>query len=261
MKFAIVDGHRQEAQPKLTGTCPACERPVIAKCGEIRVRYWSHPPGRICDKWWKNETEWHRNWKDEFPVSWQEFVQHSESGERHIADVRTDDGWVLEFQYSYLKPGERRARDAFYRPKLIWVVSGLRRKTDVPQFAKAWNEGTPVGAGNSPMRMVSSDGCRLLQEWGGSDAQVFIDFGAEQGLWWLLGKRPNGQVCVVRFSRAEFIEVHRGTTTQKARDFDSLVEEIRQFIASYESHRRARSLIPVPSYPARRRMSRRNFRL
>jgi hypothetical protein len=34
MKFALVDGQRQEAQPRLSGKCPACEHPMIARCGK-----------------------------------------------------------------------------------------------------------------------------------------------------------------------------------------------------------------------------------
>jgi hypothetical protein len=42
--------------------------------------------------------------------SWQEIVHRSDSGEKHIADVKTDHGWVIEFQHSYLNPEERRSR-------------------------------------------------------------------------------------------------------------------------------------------------------
>lgn len=44
-----------------------------------------------------------------------------ESGEKHIADVKTDSGWVLEFQHSNINPKERLSRNSFY-PKLVWVV-------------------------------------------------------------------------------------------------------------------------------------------
>lgn len=260
MKFAFVDGHRQEAHPNLKGACPACKRPVIAKCGEIRVWHWAHRGGRACDPWWEREREWHRDWKNQFPIAWQEFVQHSESGERHIADVKTSNDWVLEFQYSYIQPEERRAREVFYCPKLIWVVSGLRRKRDRGQFARAWNEGTPVGAKNSPVRRVFSDGCRLLQEWSGSDAHVFIDLGAEQGIWWLLNTRPNGQAYVACLSRSEFIAIHRGTAAQSAREFEAFVEDLGKFIENYEKQLRPQAASPSP-LPARRTVIRRRRRL
>lgn len=37
MKFALANGKRQEAQPKLSGTCAACGSPMVASCGEVRV--------------------------------------------------------------------------------------------------------------------------------------------------------------------------------------------------------------------------------
>jgi len=67
----------------------------------------------VCDPWWE-ETTWHRDWKAMFPVEWQEVVHHAPNGERHIADVRTEHGFVLEFQHSPLEPVERQARESFY---------------------------------------------------------------------------------------------------------------------------------------------------
>jgi competence protein CoiA len=252
MKFALVNGQRQEAQPSLSGECPVCGSPMIARCGEVRLWHWAHRGRRPCDPWWENETEWHRAWKNLFPVGWQEFVQHDGDGERHIADVRTDDGWVIEFQHSYIKPEERRSREAFYQ-KLVWVVDGLRRQTDGAQFRKAWDEGRPVG-GNSLVRRAFSDACRLLREWAGSPAPAFFDFGEGQNLGWLLAKSPDGPVYVAPFPRAMFVGIHRGTATQ---NFDSFVEELPELVAKYESHRRAQPLRQDPLQP---RMSRRRFR-
>jgi hypothetical protein len=167
---------------------------MVAKCGEVRTKHWAHLGKRVCDPWWENETEWHRAWKGQFPVDWQEIVHSAESGEKHIADVRTDQGWVLEFQHSYLDPAERRARDAFY-PKLVWVVDGARRKRDQSQFFKTFEQGTPVPS-NVPLRSVLSHGCPILREWCGSRAPVFLDFGEAVRLWCLLPGDPNGKAYV-----------------------------------------------------------------
>jgi competence CoiA-like predicted nuclease len=145
MKFSLVNGQRQEAQPSLSGKCPACDQAMVARCGEVNVWHWAHKGRCTGDSWWENETEWHRAWKGKFPESWQEIVHRADGGEKHIADVKTDHGWVIEFQHSYLKPEERRSRDAFY-PKLVWVVNGARRKRDSEQFRKALNQGTPIGS-------------------------------------------------------------------------------------------------------------------
>lgn len=97
MKFALVDGTRLEAQPKLSAKCPICSDPMVSKCGKVRIWHWAHQGTLPCDPWWENETEWHRNWKGQFPINWQEFVYRAENGEKHVADVRTDHGWVIEY--------------------------------------------------------------------------------------------------------------------------------------------------------------------
>lgn len=182
MKYALANGQRQEARPGLSGECQGCASPMVAKCGEVRIWHWAHLGMRVCDSWWENETEWHRSWKGQFPSPWQEFVHQAESAEKHIADVRTDHGWVIEFQHSHVKPEERRSRDAFYQ-KLVWVVDATRRKRDAAQFRKALEASTPVG--RSPLiRRVRPDECGLLREWSGSPAPIFFDFGNGPTLWW-----------------------------------------------------------------------------
>ena len=133
MKFAVVDGERREAQRGLSGTCPLYGHAMIAKCGEHRVHHWAHRANCACDHWWEPETKWHRDWKDQFPEDRQEIIHQSEDGEKHIADVKTESGVVLEFQHSPLPRDEREARENFYR-NMVWVVNGLRRKRDRPRF-------------------------------------------------------------------------------------------------------------------------------
>src|SRR6267142_346180 len=109
----------------LQAACPVCGTAMIAKCGDIKVRHWAHLGRRTCDHWWEPETVWHRDWKNHFPLSWQERIHSSENGEKHIADVKTGRGVVLEFQHSFLHSNERESREKFY-PKLVWVVDALR---------------------------------------------------------------------------------------------------------------------------------------
>lgn len=248
MKLALVNGQRQEAQPDLSGECPGCGSPVIARCGEVRMWHWAHRGRADCDRWWEPETEWHRDWKNQFPVDWQEFVQEADDGERHRADVRTVSGWAIEFQHSYLKPEERRSREAFYK-KLVWVVNGLRRARDSSQFRRAWADGRPVG---TSVRSTFLDECRLLREWAGSPAPVFVDFGKEQSLAWLLTGRSNGLAYITALPREQFIAIHRGTATQ---DFDAFVTELPGLIANYESGRRAQESMRFSFDPLRVRGS------
>jgi hypothetical protein len=98
MKFADIEGNDQEAQPGLTGKCRDCGHAVFTKCGQHRVWHWAHWKSKDCDPWREPETEWHRWWKNQFPVAWQEIGHTAQSGERHRADVKTEGGLVIEFQ-------------------------------------------------------------------------------------------------------------------------------------------------------------------
>jgi competence protein CoiA len=225
MKFSLVNGQRHEVQPNLSGKCPVCDQPTVAKCGEVKIWHWAHKGRRTCDPWWENETEWHRAWKGHFPEHWQEVIHRADGGEKHIADVKTDQGWVIEFQHSFLAPEERRSRDAFY-PKLVWVVNGARRKRDAQQFHTAFFRGRPIGS-NPWIRAVHSDECAVLREWVSSNAPVFIDFGVGPTIWVILRARPDGSADVATFARNDFIEIYRGGATQKAREFEELINGLR----------------------------------
>lgn len=250
MKFALVDGARRVPEPGLSGKCPIFGHPMVAKCGLIRVHHWAHQGSPSCDPWWENETEWHRAWKGHFPEEWQEVIHAAEHGEKHIADVKTDHGWVLEFQHSPIKPEERHSREVFYK-QLIWVVDGLRRKRDVPQFNSALEAGKPVGP---LVRLTFADECALLREWSGSTSLVFIDFGENSRVWWLMNKGVGKPAYVMPFPRAQFIESHRG----QAKEFNELAKQFEVLIAEYEQHLTRIRSAPSQNFPGY--AARRNFR-
>jgi len=222
MKFALINGDKAEATKAARGFCPSCGSELIARCGEVKVNHWAHKGNRNCDPWWENETDWHRSWKGKFPMEWQEVVHFDKSGEKHIADVKTESGCVLEFQHSYLNPEERRSRNAFYS-NLVWVVDGARRKTDKSQFLRILDESTTVIREPLIKRVHFSDECRLLKEWNDSNALVFFDFQEEKDteqsdLWFLFPKISSGDVYLSPFSRVRFIELHNNNK------FDELVQ-------------------------------------
>lgn len=223
MKLALINGDKSEATKGARGFCPSCGSELIARCGEVKVNHWAHK-GNHCDPWWENETEWHRSWKSKFPIEWQEVVRFDENGEKHIADVKTGSGYVLEFQHSYLNPEERRSRNAFYS-KLVWVVDGARRITDRSQFQKILKESAPLRANVPIIKVHFPDECRLFKEWHDSNALVFFDFqdeaDSEQSvLWFLFPKTSSGDVYLSPFSRVKFIELHNNNK------FDELVQNI-----------------------------------
>src|SRR6187549_789206 len=101
MKFALVDNNKTEAIEGAKGICPICDSEVIARCGKVKINHWAHKAIRNCDPWWEPETEWHRSWKNNFPAEWQEYSFIDEqTGEKHIADIHTNDRLVMEFQHS-----------------------------------------------------------------------------------------------------------------------------------------------------------------
>jgi competence protein CoiA len=123
MEFAIVDGKRHSAKPKLVGTCSICGRRMLSKCGTKVLWHWAHYGRKHCDPWWENETDWHRSWKACFPEAWREQVRFDANAERHVADVTTPPGTVLEFQNSPMPPQELHARERFYG-NMLWFVNG-----------------------------------------------------------------------------------------------------------------------------------------
>lgn len=234
MKFAVVDGRRQEAQPGLTGQCRGCERQVVAKCGEVRIWHWAHRVRDRCAAAGETETEWHRAWKNEFPEAWQEFVHTAEDGERHIADVKTPTDWVLEFQHSRIEPEERRSREAYYS-RLIWIVDGKKRSRDFPKFMQSWEDGHPRGIESPIRKLVYPEGA-LLRDWAGSRAHVLFDFQDGHALWWLHPGSDDTQAYVYRIARELFVRAHRDVAAGAPCPFDSAFQQYSEYVASREAN-------------------------
>lgn len=213
MKYVLVSEQKQEALPGGKGVCRRCGGDVIAKCGSRRVHHWAHRGKRECDSWWEPETEWHRRWKNNFPIEYQEFIQYDEqSGEKHIADVRTPHGLVIEFQHSHLDLRERAARERFYG-NMLWVVDGTRLKRDLPRFLK----------GKEDLRRTEIPGHFLHAfpeecfpaMWLDSSVPVVFDFRgvdelespdiSKEALWCLLPSRVDRHAVVIGMSRSQFI--------------------------------------------------------
>ena len=173
MHFAIVDNKRKEAEHGLKGLCPGCSQPVIAKCGEERIWYWAHRNNKKCDKWWEPETDWHRSWKNHYPVDWQEiFLPDEHTGEKHMADVRTAQNLVIEFQHSHINTTERISREKFYQ-NMVWIVDGTRLKKDYPRFLRGKDHFQVVKQG--VFRVDFPEEC-FPSAWLGSSVPVVFDF-------------------------------------------------------------------------------------
>ncbi len=254
MKFALAGGQRVEASIKARGMCPVCSGEVIAKCGTRRVFHWAHQGVRDCDSW-AGQSDWHLAWKNKFPIEWQEFVQHDpHTGERHIADVRTPHGLMVEFQRSHLDPQERVNREWFYR-NMVWVVDGVRLPEDYPRFDKGKAELKPWKIPGC--FLIASPGRCFPATWLDSSVPVIFDFrGLEEsqpadqyrnGLWCLLPRRAAGSAWVIGMSREQFVQVaHSHSQLPVVQEMLALMADIRAAEAQ-----EARRLAGIPMAGAR----------
>lgn len=123
MQYALVNNKKKKAEPNLKGTCRHCRGAVHSKCGEINIWHWAHISIENCDSWHEPETQWHLDWKDRFGEEFSE-ISIIQGDERHIADVKTKNGIVIEFQNSAITPDTIKERELFYGGKMIWVING-----------------------------------------------------------------------------------------------------------------------------------------
>lgn len=241
MKFALIDDKKVEAFKGAKGFCQNCGAEMIAKCGELKVNHWAHKRKRQCDSWWENETEWHRNWKETYPVAWQEVIQFDQkTKEKHIADVYTDNGLVIEFQHSRIEPEERRKREDFYK-NMVWVVDGTRLKRDFPRFSKEWKSDgiSDVHKTNKPeiFEIWFPEFC-FPESWLHSTVPVIFDYygngfledphGLRKKLYCLFPK-VGKHVCVAEISRKAFIKsTTSGEWTLRLKKFSTYLIEQRK---------------------------------
>jgi len=211
MRFAKVDGLLKEAESGEMGLCRGCQQPVIAKCGNIRVHHWAHQNTKMCDHWWEPETEWHRAWKNNFPQQWQEiFMPDPRTGEKHIADVLTEHGLILEFQHSKISPKERLSREQFYQ-NMVWIVDRTGLKKDYTRLVKGHTNWQPTDQANI-YRYTLDDEC-FPPEWLNTTVPVVFDFQAPESADDPLGlTAPLYCIFPVQIGRAvEFAKVSRSS--------------------------------------------------
>lgn len=205
---------------------------MIAKCGEIKINHWAHRSKKICDPWWENETAWHREWKNCFNAKWQEFVHKDVStGEIHIADVRTPYGWTIEIQHSPISDKERKARNTFYK-KIVWIVDGTRRKTDIDQLNHLLDCGIELRTKTPTYAINPNSKNRLLGEWYNHESLVFFDFkqaiiNDQKSVWFVL-PRVTEDFFIKAIPTSLFINKHING------EFDQLfIHEIRELSLNY----------------------------
>jgi len=130
MEFGL-DENGNRIRPAISGQrakCPLCDGVLISKCGEIYIKHWQHKSNKDCDSWWEHETQWHRDWKNKFPDDWKEVIIERD-GEKHIADIKTKNRTIIEFQNSSISSSTIRTRENFYGD-MIWVINAITFKNN-----------------------------------------------------------------------------------------------------------------------------------
>ena len=250
MRFAIVEGKKAEATPRAKGVCPNCTSELIAKCGRVKVWHWAHKGNPPCDPWFESETEWHRTWKSCFPIDWQE-VSHTDSvtGEKHIADVKTPFGLVIEFQHSPITPEERDAREKFYK-KMIWIVNGNRAQSDLWYFERGLKL---IDKDRRTFEIKWEGPSMLLHNWSDSSARVFFDFGGPE-LWRLLEFDKKSKIGSVKLALK--ISLQNFINEKVAGQRSELDEMQLTLLALKIQNNRSKGLPGFERYSARKRRKR-----
>ena len=149
---------------------------MLSKCGRFVSWHWAHKRKSNCDPWLEGETDWHLQWKDRFPADWQEILQvDNQTKERHIADVKTPAGLVVEIQHSPISEQELQSRECFYGD-MIWIV-------DARDLEGYFSIGMTYGlASIEPIsyhiRWWSSS--KLLQRWSAATKPVYFDIHSQE---------------------------------------------------------------------------------
>jgi len=118
MRFAQKKGARILPNPlEKEAVCPLCKSSVLAKCGSIKQWHWAHKSSEDCDSFAEGETDWHLDWKNNFPEDCQEVIIRE-----HRADVKIND-IVIEFQNRTISKEDIEKRESFYG-KMKWVLNG-----------------------------------------------------------------------------------------------------------------------------------------
>jgi hypothetical protein len=192
MLYALVDGIKSRASPSITGACPFCESRMVAKCGEFKSWHWAHKQTYSCDSWYKPETEWHRNWKEIFGISNCEIIL-SKDNHKHIADIRTIHGRIIELQNSPINFETLHSREGFYGRDMIWIINGFQfahnfiikpfKATEFDTYSPEFERFAKMHGFTTNYRPLTGaekarfEWKRPKEVWRYASATVYIDFG------------------------------------------------------------------------------------
>ncbi|MCP4914571.1 MAG: hypothetical protein GY909_15760 [Oligoflexia bacterium] len=199
MLYALVENTRRKPSPNLRGHCPYCNSEMVSKCGKINIWHWAHKTKVECDSWHENETQWHRDWKNLYPESWQEVIHFDDHGEKHISDIKRPDGFFIEIQHSPITKEEVDSRNSFYK-NIAWIVNGSRLERDQTSFEFILNTYSPVDG----VFDITNKGIDISKKWADVAKPVFLDFNQSEFIYYLFKK--NSKTFLFQILKNTFIE-------------------------------------------------------
>lgn len=128
MRYAI-DKNKNRIEVNYSGEiakCEICNSSVKGRKGEQRIKHWYHHERKTidCDNWHEPITDWHLKWQNLFPKKNRE-ITITKNDISHRADIRLDNGLVIEVQNSPIKFIDIEKRETFYGENgLIWILNG-----------------------------------------------------------------------------------------------------------------------------------------
>ena len=208
MHFALLNGARVEPEKGLAGAvCPICKQPVRARCGEERVKHWAHKSVIDCDPWLEPETEWHRRWKNRFGDMQEQM--HENGGTRHVADVKTTDGTIVEFRHNAISRAGCATREAFFGKTMFWVVDCARNSRLAERLKEnRYRLRTSNVLGYVMQSTREPEKC-FPKVWAESRRFVFLDYGNPE-LMCIFPGRMRGQLLCMAMQKDEFVECING---------------------------------------------------
>lgn len=126
MRYAL-DENKHKIEVSHSGqraVCPGCATEVTGKIYSDKKDHWAHLK-KDCDSWYEPISDWHLSWQNLFPQKNQEVILFDEeNSEYHRADIKLDNGVVIEVQNSPIVIKEVEERENFYnRNGLIWILN------------------------------------------------------------------------------------------------------------------------------------------
>lgn len=222
MIWAIVDNRKTKPTPKLNGKCPVCLNKVISKCGEVNDWYWSHLKKDNCDSWFESETIWHKHWKMTFGKENTEIVI-SIDNKKHIADIQTNKGVIIELQNSPISKFIIKEREEFYGEQMLWLINGVKFKNNLSP-KNYWNDKRFEELANDIEKQIKFImGPRVekgkndeffhwkypIRSWIDVHRHIFIDFG-DDTLFWVKEGMGTKQIRGTYVLKKDFIKKYEG---------------------------------------------------